>query len=187
MSRTKMLRAIAAGAAFASLLTGPVAGRDNSLKLPACGKKHEPVTLQIITDAHIGWKVNALNAQAESNAAWFPIPPSNWIGRHQHQAGNFAFVIHFSAIHPHGAMSVSAQWSADNCGVSLQGGTGTPVSTGACYEGNADFKIGHTTNANFAPADVTNPNPSITFVSSDIDTLGGITGIFTVTAECPGK
>src|ERR1700761_7950780 len=105
MSRTTMLRAIAAGTAFASLLAGPVAGRDNNLKLPACGKSHDPVSLQIVTDAHIGWKVNGLNAQAESNAAWFPIPPSNWIGRHQHQAGNFSFVIHFSALHPHGAMS----------------------------------------------------------------------------------
>lgn len=185
MSRIKVLRAIAAGVACTSLLAGSVAGKD--LKLPKCRKDHQPVTLQIITGAHLGWKVNLYNAQAESNAAWFQIPPSQWIGRLQHQAGTFGFVVHFDAPHPHGAMSVSAQWSADNCGVSLQGGTGTPVSTGACYEGDSDFKISHTTNASFAPADSSDPHPAITFVTTDIDTLGGMTGIFTVTAECPER
>lgn len=185
MSRIKILRAVAAGAACTSLLAGSVAGKD--LKLPKCGRDHEPVTLQIITNAHIGWKVNTLNAQAVSNVAWFAIPPSNWIGRHQHQGGTFTYVIHFNAPHPHGAMSVSAQWSADNCGVSLAGGTGTPVATGACYEGDSDFKIGHTTSANFATADSSDPFPSITFVTTDLDTVGGMTGIFTVTAECPDR
>jgi hypothetical protein len=118
--------------------------------LPRCQADGLPVTLQIITEAQAGWRVNGVLAHhAEKNAGgWVDIPPSQWIGPPHPQftqdPGTYTYVVHFSAPGPHGAMSVSATWAADNCGVSLQGGTGTPVSTGACYEGDKDFVASHT-------------------------------------------
>lgn len=159
--------------------------------LPRCQRDGQPVTLQIITEGLAGWKVNgrAAHHPATNAGGWADIPPSQWIGPGNplgwHEPGTYTYVVPFSAPGPHGAMSVSATWAADNCGVSLQGGTGTPVSTGTCYEGDKDFVAPHNTSANFSAADSTTHRLTVTFVTTNEDGPTGLTGFFNITAECP--
>ena len=118
------------------------------------------------------------------------IPLSKWIGpdnAFEAEPGTYTYVVPFSAPGPHGAMSVSATWAADNCGVSLQGGAGTPVSTGSCYEGDKDFVAPHHTSANFSAADSGKHQLTVTFVTTnESPSPTGLTGVFDITAECPG-
>jgi hypothetical protein len=184
MNRRCVLAIVITAAAFFAGTAGAVdLAREPTL--PKCKKGKESVQLVIKTNLNSGWDVNGGPAQHVFNPAWIQIPPSQWIGIHRHTPTSMNYVVHFFAPFPHGAMSVSAQWSTDNCGVSLQGGTGTPVPTGACNQGDKDFLISHNTSANFAAADVTDPNPAITFLASnELHSPTGLTGIFTVTASC---
>lgn len=157
--------------------------------LPRCQRDGQPVTLQIITEAHAGWEVNGAAARHPANNAggWVNIPPSQWIGSgSKWPPGTYTYVVPFVAPGPHGPMSVSATWAADNCGVSLQGGTGTPVSTGTCYEGDKDFVAPHNTSANFSSADSGTEHLTVTFVTTNEGGPTGLTGIFDITAQCPG-
>jgi hypothetical protein len=185
MSAQNMLKAIVSGAVFAALISGTADASATRWQLPRCLKDQQPVSLQIITEPNARWKVNGASAQPQSSGAWVNIPPSTWIGpRHPHDI-TYTYMVPFFAPGPHGPMTVSATWAADNCGVSLQGGTGTAVPTGACYEGDKDFVFAHTTTASFSSADQTTPNLSITFVATNLSLITGMTGVFTVTAECP--
>ncbi len=154
-------------------LTATATAEKMSWFLPRCQHDGLPVTLQIITEGHAGWRVNGGLAHhpATNAGGWVNIPPSQWIGpvhpQFSQPPGTYTYVVPFSAPGPHGAMSVSATWAADNCGVSLQGGTGTPVSTGTCYEGDKDFVAPHNTSANFAAADSTTNHLTVTFVTTN--------------------
>jgi hypothetical protein len=200
MKRDTLSRALVLGASFSILVANAVTAEDavdtktKGYKLPACRPNHDQVSLQILTKPNVGWIWSADSdggaVHALSDGAWILIPPSQWVGpkitREQNFSHtNYTYTIHFNAPGPRGQMMVSAQWSADNCGVSLQAGTGTPVPTGACNQGDEDFVISHMTTASFAAADSTDPYPSITFKTTNQPaTVTGLTGIFTVTADC---
>lgn len=159
-------------------------------QLPPCKTGGGPVTLMIRTDTTSGWTVNGAPAAAVAHSGWANPSPATWIGP---ASGNgpqtLTYRIVFSAPTMHGPMAVSARWTADNCGMTLQAGTGPTQSAGACggmAPNGTDFtSFGHTTNAMFSPADENNPNPSITFVvSNQPGSPTGMAGIFTVTARC---
>lgn len=161
-------------------------------RLPPCLVDGRPVTLVIKTDTTSGWTANGSPVVVTSNAAWANASPATWIGPTGTSApGAVTYRVSFSAPNMRGPMSVSARWAADNCGVSLQAGTASPVpASTACFErpspDGKDFRtFDHVTNASFAPADVNNPNPSITFtVANQPGTAVGFAGIFTITAQC---
>lgn len=181
-----MLFANAAIAQTQARQAGSQTGRTVIPTLPSCQGRKSPVTLQILTNASSGWTMNGSPAAAMSVAGWANASPAQWIGASDVGATSVTYVVHFNTPFPHGAMTVSAQWAADNCGTGLQGGTGTIQLIGPCYAGNKDFMyFNHYAASSFAPADIGNPQPAITFsTSNESSSAAGLAGIFTVTAQC---
>jgi hypothetical protein len=186
----KLCAGLSAGAASLTLCI--VTATAATPSLPECTAHGVPVTLTILTNAQSGWKVNGQNAVAVSNVAWANASPATWIGRNGVRVRDQTFQVRFLSPGHHGAMSVTAQWAADNCGEWLRAGSGPQQSTGMCYNGNvspdgSDFMyFNHTTTANFAPSDSNQTALHIRFrVGNQPDTPAGFAGIFTITAQCP--
>jgi hypothetical protein len=185
MKMHRVLKSIVLGITCVAVVSS--AADAKTWRLPRCKKDHQPQTLEIITKQNAGWTVNGMNAVNRSDVSWAQVPPSHWIGPSQDQIGTFTYVVPFSAPGPHLSMKVMATWSADNCGVSLQGGTGTALNTdpNGCYETDRDFMYTWQTGwADFDPNDLNNPNLSLTFVTTNEGSVTGLTGVFDIVAEC---
>lgn len=160
-------------------------------ELSPCKTGSKAVTLVFRTDTTSGWTVNGAPVSAVGNPGWVNVSPATWIG----PAGGtgpatLVYRLTFDAPMMHGPMTLQARWAADNCGTSIQAGTGPVKSTGPCAlspapNGKDFLSFTHTVTTQFNPTDSADPTPTITFtVSNQNGTATGFAGEFTVTALC---
>jgi len=177
------------GAVAFAAMAGPALAETPELEPCKTGAK--AVTLVFRTDTTSGWTVNGAPVSSVGNGAWANVSPASWIARAGARGpAHLCYTLTLGGRRLPGPLTLQARWAADNCGVSLQAGTGPVKSTGACTMSPApngkDFlSFTRTTTTSFAPGDSANPSPTITFtVSNQNGTATGFAGEFTVTALC---
>lgn len=191
-------RPLAAGLLALALTGAPLIAQAQTVPtLPPCRTGGPPVTLVIRTDLTSGWTVNGAAVVAVSDPGYANAAPATWIGPAGGRGpATLTYRVPFNAPTMHGQMSVSALWTADNCGGLLQAGTGSSAAGSTVCTTTAgpnmtpngqDFRtFNHTTpSVAFSPADSNNPTPFLTFtVANQPGSKTGLAGVFTITALC---
>jgi hypothetical protein len=214
MKTTTLAGALFAGASTLVLCVGMAFGATPTF--PACTNQQsgQTVTFVVNTDGNSGW-TTAQNgpAVALSNSAglWAAATaPVSWIGPvagtdqwstsgSNNAAGQYTYDVRVnlagpSSKHPN-LTSVTAQWMADNCGLSMKAGSGQWVDTdGAqgvnCFENPSpngkDFRAPHSTTANFGTGNGSGQNVHIKFrLANQPNTPTGFAAALTLTGTCP--